>query len=98
MKYKAIIETDEFEDFGFFEDGNGKYLHAIDTGSVNGEWIALYFTECKEEPVLDKIKAEIKALSNANPSYWHSGDMVDRDEVLEVLDKYREESEEDDEY
>jgi len=44
--------------------------------------------------VLDKIKAEIEALSNANPSYWHSGDMVDRDEVLEILDKYREESEE----
>ena len=43
--------------------------------------------------VLDKIKAEIEALSNANPSYWHSGDMVDRDEVLEILDKYREESE-----
>lgn len=39
--------------------------------------------------VLDKIKDEIKALSNANPSYWHSGDMVDRDDVLEIIDKYR---------
>ena len=39
--------------------------------------------------ILDKIRAEIKALSNANPSYWHSGDMVERDDVLEILDKYK---------
>lgn len=39
--------------------------------------------------VLDKIIDEIKALSNANPSYWHSGDMVDRDDVLQIIDKYR---------
>ena len=38
---------------------------------------------------LDKIRAEIKALSNANPSYWHSGDMVEREEVFEIIDKYR---------
>lgn len=44
--------------------------------------------------VLDKIRAEIKALSNANPSYWHSGDMVDRDDVFEILDKYKAEQEE----
>lgn len=45
MKYVAVIDTDDFEDFGFFEDGNGKYLHAIDEGSVDGEWICLYFKE-----------------------------------------------------
>jgi hypothetical protein len=43
--------------------------------------------------VLDKIRAEIKALSNSNPSYWHSGDMVDRDDVLEIINKYKAESE-----
>lgn len=42
---------------------------------------------------LDKIRAEIKALSNANPSYWHSGDMVEREEVFEIIDKYKAESE-----
>ena len=47
----------------------------------------------KLESILDKIKAEIKALSNANPSYWHSGDMVDRDEVLDIIDKYQKEIE-----
>ena len=49
MKYIAVIDTDDFEDFEFFEDGNGVYLHAIDAGSVNGEWIALYFTEAESE-------------------------------------------------
>lgn len=53
MKYVAVIDTDDYEDFEFFEDGNGKYLHGIDAGSVNGEWICLYFKEApKEEPVL----------------------------------------------
>lgn len=42
--------------------------------------------------VLDKIRTEIKSLQNANPSYWHSGDMVDREEVLEIIDKYREDT------
>lgn len=41
-----------------------------------------------ERKVLEKIRAEIKSLQNANPSYWHSGDMVDRDDVLEIIDKY----------
>lgn len=42
---------------------------------------------------LDKIREEIKALSNANPSYWHCGDMVERDEVLDIIDEYRESEE-----
>lgn len=49
--------------------------------------------ECGREKVLDKIRDEIKALSNANPSYWHHGDMVDRVDVLEIIDKYKAESE-----
>ena len=53
MKYIAVIDTDDFKDFGFFEDGNGKYLHAIDEGSVNGEWICLYFNQAPDkQPVL----------------------------------------------
>ena len=43
--------------------------------------------------VLDKIKAEVKALSNANPSYTHTCDVVDREDVLEIIDKYKTESE-----
>lgn len=46
----------------------------------------------KDEPTvcdIEQIRAEIELLSNANPSYWHSGDMVEREEVLEIIDKYR---------
>ena len=39
---------------------------------------------------LDKIRAEIESLPNANPSYWHSGDMVERVDVLEIIDEYTE--------
>ena len=44
--------------------------------------------------VLDKIRAEVKALPNANPSYSGYIDVVDREDVLEIIDKYKEESEE----
>ncbi len=43
--------------------------------------------------VLDKIKAEIEALSNANPSYTHTCDVVDREDVLDIIDKYKAENE-----
>ena len=42
------------------------------------------------EQMFEQIRAEIELLSNANPSYWHSGDMVEREEVLDIIDKYRE--------
>lgn len=41
----------------------------------------------EQEAVLDKIEAEIEALPNANPSYWHCGDMVDRERVLDIIDE-----------
>lgn len=44
----------------------------------------------EQESILDKVKAEIEDLPNANPSYWYSGDMVEREDVLEIIDKYRE--------
>ena len=46
---------------------------------------------------LNKIKAEIEALSNANPSYTHTCDVVDREDVIDIIDKYIEGSEENDE-
>ena len=66
MKYKAIIETDDYKDFEFFEDGNGKYLHAVDAAAENNEWIPLYFTECEQEPCEDAVsrKAAIVQLSH----------------------------------
>ena len=77
MKYKTIIETDEFEDFKFFEDGIGKYMVGKDAGATaDGGWMPLYFTECKQEPILDKLRAEIdtqeKWLSQAGYSAYNT--------------------------
>jgi hypothetical protein len=49
MKYIAVLDTDDFKDFEFFEDGNGKYLHAIDASAINGEWIYLPFKPLVEQ-------------------------------------------------
>ena len=42
--------------------------------------------------ILDKIIAEIEALPNANPSYTHTCDVVDREDVLDIIDKYKAEN------
>ena len=60
MKYIAVLDTDDFEDFDFFEDGKEKYLHAIDATSENGEWIYLPFRPLEQEPILDKIREQMK--------------------------------------
>ena len=89
MKYKAIIDADDFEDFEFFEDGNGKYICGIDAGAVNNEWIAVYFTECKQESILDKIRAEIQKLRGCSCSC--SDGIID--DVEDIIDKYKTEIE-----
>lgn len=57
------------------------------------EALGMAIKALKQESVLDKISAEIESLKNANPSYWHRGDMVEREEVFEIIDKYMAESE-----
>lgn len=58
MKYKAIIETDCYRDFEFFEDSNGKYMIGKDAGATpNDGWIRLYFTELEKEPAEEEIVA-----------------------------------------
>ena len=50
-------------------------------------WVTVPILDAVQNGIpLDDVKAEIEKLSNANPSYWHSGDMVEREEVLEILD------------
>ena len=52
--------------------------------------------ECEFEPkdddiivkVLERIKSEIKQLPNANPSYWNKCDVVDREEVIDIIDEF----------
>ena len=105
MKYEAVIETDDYEDFEFFEDGNGKYIHGIDAGAVNNEWIALYFTEVEQENILDKIRAEIEHLPTNTRTNWDGCcpdidypeiEFVDVSKagLLEIINKYKVESKE----
>ena len=91
-----------------FSDGTVK---TANLGALKGIWDAQSEFKKKAEVVIsqlradrdrledatEKIRAEIEALQNANPSYWHSGDMVDRDDVLDIIDKYKAESEVSDE-
>lgn len=51
-------------------------------------WKAEFLRKEHTNVVLEKIKAEIEALSNANPSYNHTCDVVDREDVLDIIDKY----------
>ena len=95
MKYRAVIETDDYKDFKFFEDADGKYLVVKDAGSINGEWIVLHFTECEQESVLEKIRAEIierdrkvKAIRSDGCCFFTV------EEVLKIIDKYKNEKEE----
>ena len=71
MKYIAVLDTDEIEDFDFFEDGKEKYLHAIDANSVNGEWIYLPFKPLEHEDLgVDCIsRADVLKLMKDN---WHT--------------------------
>ena len=41
------------------------------------------------EELLNKIRDEIEVLPNANPSYTHSCDVVDREDVLYIINKYK---------
>ena len=60
---------------------------------INKPCVSSGVCEHDKQKILDKIRAEIESLSNANPSYWHSGDMVEREEVFEIIDKYKAETE-----
>lgn len=37
---------------------------------------------------LEKIKDEINEMSNANPSYWYTCDVVDRADLIDMIDNY----------
>ena len=38
--------------------------------------------------VFEDIKAEIRKMPNRNPSYTHTCDVVDREDVLDIIDKH----------
>jgi len=92
MKYKTIVDTEEFKDFKFFEDGIGKYMIGKDAGAAQDGWMPLYFTEVKEETenknVLDKVRTEIDSLEEGISSYYNDRPWLFKDEVLKIIDKY----------
>lgn len=53
MKYVAIIDTDDYENFEFFEDATGKYLAVKDVNAKDNEWMALQFKEAPSQSVLE---------------------------------------------
>ena len=80
MKYVIEISEDEY-------DGIVKSNYPND--QIVGELIYAVKNGKPLDAVLGEIRAEINSLSNANPSYWHSGDMVEREEALDIIDKHR---------
>lgn len=95
MKYIAVLDTDDYEDFGFFEDGKEKYLHGIDANSVNGEWIYLPFKPLEQDPVLDKVRAEIKDWQTDIHDNEYDADKYDFvfERIFEIIDEYKAENE-----
>jgi hypothetical protein len=65
MKYVAILDTDEFKDFKFFEDADGKYLAVKDANAKSNEWLPLHF-ETLEKKVADLEAAKDTQRPTAN--------------------------------
>lgn len=58
------------------------------------EWLKDYKRLKAQEPVLDKIRAEIEALPKTYPFINHIDTYVKEDDVKRIIDKYKAESEE----
>ncbi len=60
MKYIAVIDTDDYENFKFFEDASGKYLAVKDANAKDGEWMVLPFKEAPKHRVIEKYSTPIE--------------------------------------
>lgn len=90
MKIKDYKCKCGHNDFFFADKGSQKGIYC----SYCGKWLKWADKDeqnlaMKQEPILDKIRDEVKALPNANPSYSGYIDVVDREDVLEIIDKYK---------
>lgn len=80
-----LIDADKFLSYLIFS----KHIDGLTCGEVK-EAVEM----CKVD-VLDKIRAEIEALKpidyvSISPYGWHRGASDMKDDVLQILDKYRE--------
>lgn len=57
MKYIAVLDTDDYKDFKFYEDANGEYLMARDAKAKPYEWIALHFIKAESEEEADNAQS-----------------------------------------
>ena len=106
MKYIAVLDTDDYEDFEFFEDGKEKYLHAVDAYAENGEWIYLPFKELEQEPFMatpcisskvcehDRMVTLDKIRAEIEELDYITFDGITKRRCLEIIDRYKAESEE----
>ena len=86
-----LHDTDSCEDCEHLLKGESDFPCSACKHNYASRW---ELKKPKKPTIWDKIRAEIKSLSNDNPSYWNKCDVVDRERVLEIIDKYREGEEE----
>ena len=63
-------------------------------GSNTYTFFQMAIKALEQEPILDKIRAEIEALPKTYPFVNHIDTYVKEDDVMKIIDKYRAESEE----
>lgn len=80
---KVIRTLQWFYNNDFLFRSTGDFKHAV----------KLAIQALKQEPVLDKIRAEIEALPKAYPFTNHIDTYVKEDDVKKIIDKYMTESE-----
>lgn len=70
-------------------------ISAYDIDSQRGmekqEALEMAIKALEQEPILDKIRAEVEAYQS--DAFYHSDVMLNKRMVLEIIDKYRTESE-----
>ena len=97
MKIKDYKCKCGHNDFFFADKGSQKGIYC----SYCGKWLKWadkdeHNLAMKQEPILDKIKAEIMSLDYIDEDKYEGTNippMIDRDNVLDILDKYKGESE-----
>ena len=79
---KLVIDIND-KDIPKRQDSMDIHIHFID-----GEVCECDYPFQKFEKVFEDIKAEIDKLPNRNPSYSHTCDVVDREDVFDIIDSH----------
>ena len=71
-----------------------KHLKTYDEPKKVREAFEMAIKALEQEPILDKIRAEIADMEEGISSYFNDRPWVFKDEVLQIIDKYRNEVDE----